>query len=83
MRLSPKAAEDIQAKLSALKQKYGSLRSIKADDAYREAYPDAVDLHEFRQAFTKAAHAEKKEAKGSAGAAESGGTADAVTTPTK
>lgn len=56
--LSERVTADVRKKLTELQERHGSLRNVKCDDAFRECYPDAVDLHEWRRLFAEARHAE-------------------------
>lgn len=56
--LSEQARTEVRAKLAALAAEHGSLVNLKCDEAYRAAYPDAVDLHEWRMEWNRARHTE-------------------------
>lgn len=58
--LTDKARDEVRAKLAALQAEHGSLANIKCDDKYRMAYPDAVDLHEWRMEWNRARHKEER-----------------------
>lgn len=57
--LTDTARNEVRAKLAALQAEHGSLANIKCDDQYRMAYPDAVDLHEWRMEWNRARHSEQ------------------------
>lgn len=57
--LTEQARTEVRAKLAALQAEHGSLEAIKCDDQYRIAYPDAVDLHDWRMEWNRARHAEQ------------------------
>ena len=60
--ISENAERDVQAKLEQFAQANGgTLKGLKRDDAYRQAYPDAVDLFEWRRQWMLAISAEEPE----------------------
>lgn len=60
MPLSQNARDQVRAKLAEIQAANGgSLDGLKADDQYRIAYPDAVDLHEWRMEWNRVRHDER------------------------
>lgn len=57
--LTEQARTEVRAKLAALQAEHGSLANLKADEQYRIAYPDAVDLHDWRMEWNRARHSEQ------------------------
>lgn len=62
MALSETAQTDLREKLAALQAEHGSLQRVKCDDAFNAAYPDRVDLFDWRREWARAVAAEKRAA---------------------